>query len=67
MNMNIRKKTVYCLRTRMDDGAEWSEPSFFRTRKERDYIAAQKRILAGIRTHSYEEKMPVETLDELFA
>lgn len=53
-------KTVYCLRVRPDDNSDWSEPEYFDSRKERDKVAAKSRILGGIRTHSYQEKVKPE-------
>jgi hypothetical protein len=58
-------KTAYCLRVRPDDLAEWSEPEYFRTRKQRDFSAAECRILGGYRTHSYEERVSEEALLEI--
>lgn len=59
-------KTVYALRIRMDDKDPWSEPDYFRTRKQRDRAASTNRIIGGIRTHSYEEKKTPEELAALF-
>ena len=47
-------RKVYCLRTRVDDSSEWSDEEVFDRRKERDDVAAEARILGGIRTHSFE-------------
>jgi len=58
-------KTIYCLRTRTEDKDPWSEPSHYRTRKERDKVAAENRILGGIRTWSYEEKKTAEEIEAL--
>jgi hypothetical protein len=59
-------KTVYCLRIRPDETHPWSEPEYYRTRKERDNIAATNRCLAGIRTHSYEETLEAKYVEQLF-
>lgn len=59
-------KTVYCLRVRLDDQSEWSEPEYYKTRRERDRTGATNRILGGIRTHSFEEKKTPEQISELF-
>lgn len=58
-------KTVYALRVRPDDNSPWSEPGYYRTRKERDQTERMNRCLGGIRTHSYEEKKTPEEIDEL--
>lgn len=60
-------KTIYFLRTRFDDSEPWSEPEPFRSRKARDNAASQARIIGGIRTHSYEERMKKEAAEELLA
>lgn len=60
-------KTVYVLRVRLNDESPWGEPEYYRTRKERDHVAAQNRVLGGIRTHSYQEKKTLEEIEELFA
>lgn len=59
-------KTVYVLRVRPDDKCNWGNPEYYLTRKERDRIAATNRILAGIRTHSYEEKKTQDEINQLF-
>lgn len=59
-------KTVYVLRVRPDDDSPWGNPEYYRTRKERDTLAAQMRAWAGMRTHSYEEKKPREDVEALF-
>ncbi len=58
-------KTVYCLRTRLDDSQPWGEPEYFRTRKLRDSAASVCRIMGGIRTHSFEEKVNAEALEAI--
>lgn len=58
-------KTVYVLRVREDESQPWSEPEYYRTRKQRDETAMYNRCLAGIRTHSYEEKKTPEEIEEL--
>lgn len=60
-----RLKTVFCLRIRGDETQSWSEPEYYRTRKERDEVARFNRVLAGIRTYSYQEKKTVDELEEL--
>ena len=62
----VKMKTIYVLRIRADESEPWSEPEYYRRRKERDRIASMNRILGGIRTHSYEEKKPLEEIEELF-
>lgn len=57
-------KTAYCLRTRINDSEEWSAPEYFRTRKQRDSAASVCRIVGGFRTHSYEEKVKAEAIEE---
>ena len=58
--MKTKKKTVYLLRVRENDNAQWSEPTAFTTRLKRDNAAMYHRALLGMRTHSYEEKVAVE-------
>lgn len=58
--------TVYYLRVRPDDKSEWGEPEPYPTRKARDKVSAECRILAGLRTHSYEEKKTLQEFTELF-
>lgn len=67
LGVSGRPKLVYCLRVRMDDSAPWSDPEYYRTRRERDRVAATNRILGGIRTHSFEERKTPAELAELFA
>lgn len=62
----VKLKTVYVLRTRPSDSCVWSEPEYYRTRKERDQIGSMNRVLGGIRTHSYEEKKTPEEIYQLF-
>jgi hypothetical protein len=50
-------RTRYVLRTRMSDESQWGPPEYFASRKERDAAAAQCRILGGIRTWSFDEKI----------
>ena len=59
-------KKVFVLRTRLDDASDWSQPEYYRTRRERDRDAAISRTLGGIRTHSYEEKKTAEEVERLF-
>lgn len=63
--MKPKLKTVYALRVRPDDESPWSEPFYFRTRRQRDRDASLNRVIGGIRTHSYEEKKTPEEIDEL--
>lgn len=58
-------KIVYVLRVRPDDDSHWSEPVYYRKRKERDRDGSMNRVLGGIRTHSYEEKKTPEEIDQL--
>lgn len=59
-------KTVYVLRIREIDNEPWSEPEYYRTRKERNETERINRCLGGIRTHSYEEKKTEEEIERLF-
>jgi hypothetical protein len=59
-------KTVYCLRIRESDEGDWSEPVFYRTRKERDEVARLNRCLGGIRCWLYEERKAADEVEELF-
>lgn len=58
-------KTVYVLRVRPDDDSHWSEPEYYRKRKDRNKTERLNRVLGGIRTHSYQEKKTVEEIDQL--
>lgn len=66
MTQRVKMKTVYVLRVRPHDDTPWSEPEYYRTRKERDETAAMNRAWGGIRTHSYEEKKTLEEVEQLF-
>ena len=59
-------RTIYVLKVRQDDSSPWSEPTYYRTKKERDDTERLNRILGGIRTHSYNEKKTPEELEEIF-
>ena len=61
----MKKKKVFCLRVRLSDDQEWSEPSYFKTKGKRDKIGAMNRIIAGFRTHSFEERKSEEELAEI--
>lgn len=61
-----KKKTVYCLRLRLDDSEPWSDPYYYRTKARRDKIGAMNRIIGGIRTHSYQERMPLSEIEQLW-
>lgn len=63
--MKPKLKTVYCLKVRNDESEPWSEPGYYRRRKERDESAMFNRCLGGIRTHSYEEKKTEDEIEEL--
>ncbi len=63
--MTARKRTVYCLRTRLDDDRPWSDTKYFLTKRDRDVNSATCRILLGVRTHSFEEKRTPEEIEEL--
>ena len=63
--MKVKMKTVYVLKVKPDDDSPWSDPGYYRTRKERDETASMNRVLGGIRTYSYKEKKPVEEVEEL--
>lgn len=65
LSPKAKLKTVYVLRVRRNDSEPWSQPSYYRSRKERDADARMNRIIGGIRTHSYEEKMTLERYEEI--
>ena len=60
-------KTIYFLRTRLDESEPWNEPEVFATRKERNDTEKMVRCLGGIRTHSYEKKVGKEQAEALIA
>lgn len=51
------KKLLYVLRIRLTDFDQWSDPSYFLKRKDRDKCASMNRIIGGMRTHCYEERI----------
>lgn len=53
----VKMKKIYGIRTRLDDDQPWSDPVYYLTKKTRDKIGSMNRVLAGIRTHSFEEKV----------
>lgn len=59
-------QTVYGLRTRFTDADNWSEPSWYKTAKQRDKVAAMNRIIGGIRTWSFQERKALEEIEELW-
>lgn len=61
----IKKKTIYGLRVRMSDNDEWSETTWYSTKKSRDRSASINRIIGGIRTHSFQERKPLDEAEEL--
>lgn len=58
-------KTIYCLKIRTDDKQPWSEANYYRTRAKRDKDSAMNRIMGGLRTFSYEDKVTKEQFEEL--
>lgn len=58
--MSGKTKKMFGLRTRPDDASPWSDWEWFDTRRERDKGEQLCRIIFGIRTHTCEEKRPVE-------
>lgn len=61
----MTKKKIYGLRTRNTDKDKWSEAQYFQSEKARNEAAAFNRIIGGIRTHSFDEKVTQEELDTL--
>lgn len=66
MSTTIKKKTVYCLRTRLVDSDPWSETAYFMRKKDRDNTAATNRIIGGIRTHSFEERKTDKEIEDIY-
>ncbi len=64
LNNSSKKKTIYGIRTRGSDNDSWSEPAFYKTRGERNKVASMNRIIGGIRTHSFEEKITIEEANQ---
>ena len=60
-------KTIYAVRMRDNDEAEWGEPDYYPTRKARDTTERYCRIIGGIRTHSYEERVSQDELAQAFS
>lgn len=63
--LSVKKKTVYGIRTRMQDSDPWSEPTWYRTAKQRDRIGSMNRIIGGIRTWSFQEKKTMEEIESM--
>lgn len=69
MEQTIQKqkmKTVFAIRIRATDNDEWSQPSYFKTKAQRDKAGSMNRIICGFRTHSFDEKKTLEEVEELF-
>ena len=62
--IKIKKKTVYVLRMRINESEAWGEPIYYTSKRQRDKNASFNRILLGMRTHSYKEKMPLDEIEE---
>ncbi len=62
----VKMRTVYCLRVRFSDDDAWGQPTYYRTKAERDNDARVARIIGSMRTHSYEEKNTAEETAALF-
>lgn len=60
-----RKKTVYVFRIRLSDSDPWMEPMYYLIKGQRDYDEKMSRIIGGFRTHSYQEKMTIEEIQQL--
>jgi hypothetical protein len=58
-------KTVYVLRIRVSDDRTWSEPDYYRRRKDRDFDEMMNRIWGSMRTWSYEERKTEEEISQL--
>lgn len=64
MGFTKGRRLGFFLRIREDDASEWSTPTLYATRKARDKSAAINRIIGGYRTHSYNEWITVEQMQE---
>ena len=60
-----KKKTVYVLRIRLDESQEWGQPIYYISRVNRNEAASTNRIIGGLRTWSYEEKMDASKVMEV--
>lgn len=58
-------KTVYAIKVREDESQPWSEPAYYRKRKERDEDERINRCLGAMRTHSYQEKKTLEEIEDM--
>ena len=58
-------KTIYGLKTRMNDSESWSETTWYKTKKERDRVASINRVIGGFRTYSFEEKKTLEEINDI--
>lgn len=64
--MKTKTKTIYALRVRNSDSDEWSNPQWYKTKKQRDKVGSLNRIVGGIRTHSYQERKTLDEIEEIF-
>lgn len=59
----MKEKTLYCLSVRFSDTESWSPPDLYARKRDRDNAASHCRILLGMRTYSYEKKVPLPELE----
>jgi hypothetical protein len=52
-----KQKTVYVLRIHLDESKEWGKPIYYNYRVKRNEAASLNRIIGGLRTWSYQERM----------
>ena len=62
-----KTKTIYALRIRDNDASDWGEPDYYPTKKARDTAEQYCRIIGGIRTYSYEERVSQDELAQAFS
>jgi hypothetical protein len=65
MSEKQKLKTIHCLKTRMSDSENWGPTEYFETKRDRDEAERMCRILGGIRTHSFSEKVTPDEREEL--
>ncbi len=61
----MKHKTVYVLRTRTDETHQWSKPTYYRKRKNREEAERLNRVMGGFRTWPSVEKVDVRKLNDM--
>lgn len=59
-----KQKIIYVLRIRLDESKEWGTPIYYNSRVNRNEAASLNRIIGGLRTWSYQERMDASKVME---